>query len=317
MQVLRDPVSRGIAPVTYRRITTLALVSLALIIVSGGAVRLTGSGLGCSDWPSCTQDRFVADLDYHQMVEFVNRVFTGAVSILVIIAVLGSVWRRPRRRDLTRWSLGLVAGVLAQIVLGGLVVIFDLTPWLVIAHFVVSMVLVWNAVILRNRAGYERGFDQPMVAPSTVWLGRALVAAAVVVVLSGTIVTGAGPHGGDENVARLPFLIHTVARVHGSLVMAFLALTLFVGWQLVASDAATAIRRRYTVLLAVLVAQAGIGYAQYFTGVPVLLVGLHIAGTTALLIATLTFYLGLFATREAPVPALVEHDALPAMAVAP
>ena len=156
-----------------------------------------------------------------------------------------------------------------------------------------------------------------MVSTGMVGLGHTLVVAAIVVVLSGTIVTGSGPHGGDENVARLPFLIHTVARVHGALVMTFVALTLFVGWRLIVSGAPVSIRRRYTILLAVLVAQVAVGYAQYFTGVPVLLVGLHIAGATALWIATLTFHLGLFATREAPAPIVAERDVLPAMAVAP
>jgi cytochrome c oxidase assembly protein subunit 15 len=298
-------IRRGIAPVTYRRITTLALASLAMIIVTGAAVRLTGSGLGCSDWPRCSQDRFVAEFDYHPMVEFMNRLFTGAVSVFVVLAVLGSLVRRPRRRDLTWWSLGLVAGVVGQIVLGGLVVLFDLSPWLVIAHFVLSMVLVWNGVVLRNRAGHDGAAAPPMVSPLVLWLGRGLVALAVAVVLSGTLVTGSGPHGGDENVDRLPFLIHTVARVHGVLVMSLLALTLLVGRKVFTDHAPAAVRHRYVTLLVVLVLQGAIGYTQYFTGVPVLLVGLHVAGATALWMAVLSFHLGLFAWRSEPVPVRV------------
>jgi cytochrome c oxidase assembly protein subunit 15 len=280
-------------------------VSLAMIIVTGAAVRLTGSGLGCSDWPRCSQDKFVADLDYHPMIEFLNRLFTGAVSIFVVLAVLGSLVRRPRRRDLTWWSLGLVAGVVGQIVLGGLVVLFELSPWLVIAHFVPSMILVWNGVVLRTKAGHDGSPAPAMVAPSLVWLGRAMVVFTIAVVLSGTLVTGSGPHGGDENVERLPFLIHTVARVHGVLVMSLLALTLVVGRKLFTDHASAAIRNRYITVLAVLVAQGAIGYTQYFTGVPVLLVGLHIAGATALWIAMLWFHFGLFAWRPEVVPARI------------
>jgi heme a synthase len=300
MPSVRRILTRRIAPPTYRRITTVALLFLAVIVVSGAAVRLTGSGLGCSDWPKCHQDRFVSAGQYHDTIEFVNRTFTGVVSAAVALAVLGSLRRDPRRRDLTAWSVGLVAGVVGQIVLGGLVVIFDLSPWLVIGHFVLSMVLVWNAVVLRNRAGHDGVAAPPLVERRSVLLGRALVAAAVVVVLSGTVVTGAGPHGGDEEVERLPFLVHTVARVHGSIVMAFLALVLAVGWVLHRDGAPAVVWRRYTTLLVVLVAQAGVGYTQYFTDVPPLLVGIHVAGATALWVSVLAFHLGLFAWRTEP-----------------
>src|ERR671929_88312 len=117
-----------ISPAGYRRITFLALVALGFIVVTGGAVRVTGSGLGCPDWPTCARGRVVAPLEYHAMIEFVNRTVTGAVSVAVALAVLGSLLRTPRRPDLTRWSLGLVAGVVAQILLGGLTVLLELTP---------------------------------------------------------------------------------------------------------------------------------------------------------------------------------------------
>jgi heme a synthase len=289
--------SRRLSPVTYRRITTLALASLAVIVVSGAAVRLTGSGLGCSDWPKCHEDKFVSDGQYHDTIEFVNRMFTGVVSVAVALAVLGSLRRDPRRADLTAWSIGLVAGVIGQIVLGGLVVIFELSPWLVIGHFLLSMVLVWNAVVLRERAGHDGQPARARVSPQSVTYGRVLVGAAVVALLSGTIVTGSGPHGGDEEVERLPFLVHTVARVHGVIVMSFLLLVIGAGLALHRGGAPTAVWRRYTTLLVVLVAQAAVGYTQYFTDVPPLLVGIHVAGATAMWIAVLSYHLGLFAWR--------------------
>ncbi|HEX7095495.1 MAG TPA: COX15/CtaA family protein [Acidimicrobiales bacterium] len=301
--------TRQLAPSTYRRITTLALASLAIIVVTGAAVRLTGSGLGCSDWPGCHEDRFVPEGEFHESVEYLNRMFTGAVSVAVILAVLGSRWRRPYRRDLARWSWGLVAGVVGQIVLGGLVVIFELSPWLVIGHFVLSIVLVWNAVVLRHRAGHDGRGGIPVVSPRTLQLGRVLVLGATAAVLTGTLVTGSGPHGGDEEVERLPFLIHTVVRVHGVTVMVLLALVLLAGWWMHRDGATRAIWRRYQVLLAVLVAQAGVGYAQYFTDVPPLLVGIHVAGATAVWISVLSFHLGLFAWRPEPSSATTEARA--------
>ena len=142
-----------LSPDTYRRICAIALGLLATIVVTGAAVRLTGSGLGCSDWPTCEQDRFVPEAEFHGWVEFGNRLVTGLVSGAVVLAVLGSLVRTPRRPDLVAWSWGLVAGVVAQILLGGIVVLSHLNPWLVLGHFALSMVLVWNAVVLYHRAG--------------------------------------------------------------------------------------------------------------------------------------------------------------------
>jgi cytochrome c oxidase assembly protein subunit 15 len=298
----RSLLSRRIAPATYRRITTVALASLAVIVVTGAAVRLTGSGLGCTDWPKCHDDAFVSEGQYHDTIEFVNRLFTGFVSVAVALAVLGSLRRDRRRRDLTLWSVGLVAGVVGQIVLGGLVVIFELSPWLVIGHFVLSMVLVWNAVVLRERAGHDGSPAPPLVSTRSVLLGRVLVGAAIAAILSGTIVTGSGPHGGDEDVERLPFLVHSVARVHGTIVMTFLALVITAGVLLHREGAPAGVWRRLTVLLVVLVAQAGVGYAQYFTDVPPLLVGIHVTGATLLWISVLSYHLGLFAWRPEVVP---------------
>jgi cytochrome c oxidase assembly protein subunit 15 len=288
-----------LAPAAYRRITLVALLALAFIVVTGGAVRLTGSGLGCPDWPTCEQNQLVAPLEYHAMVEFVNRTVTGIVSIAVILAVLGSLIRVPRRTDLIWLSAGLVAGVIGQIVLGGLTVLFHLWPPLVMGHFVLSMVLICNAVVLHKRAGQDAGPARALVPPRQVWLGRATVAMAAVVVLTGTVVTAAGPHGGDEDVDRLPVAIPDVARIHGVSVMAFLALVVTSMVLLHRVGASAAIMRRAETLLLVLVAQAAIGYTQYFTDVPALLVGFHIAGATAVWIATLWFHLGLSSSSPA------------------
>ena len=144
-----------LSPTAYRRITFVAAVLLAVIIVTGGAVRLTGSGLGCPAWPNCDAGHLTprSASDVNAMVEFLNRVFTGSVSIAVGIAVIGALLRIPRRRDLIWLSLGLVAGFFAQAVLGGLTVLFQLQPQFVMAHFLLSLALLANAIVLHHRAG--------------------------------------------------------------------------------------------------------------------------------------------------------------------
>ncbi|HVM07133.1 MAG TPA: COX15/CtaA family protein [Acidimicrobiales bacterium] len=285
----------ALSPRTYARVTLVALIALAAIVVTGAGVRLTGSGLGCPDWPTCAEGRLVAPLEYHAMVEFLNRTVTGLVSLAVMLAVLGSLIRRPRRRDLTWLSLGLVAGVLGQIVLGGLVVLFHLWPPLVMGHFVLSMILLLNAAVLHHRASQPDGAVMTLaVAPEHASIGRVLVVAASIVILLGTVVTGSGPHAGShdgELVERLPFELETVARLHGISVLIFLGLTLFLLRSLRASGAAPIVLRRATALLVVIVAQGAIGYSQYFLGVPAGLVALHIAGSIAVWLATLELVL--------------------------
>jgi len=280
-----------LAPPAYRRVTLFALLALTFIVVTGAAVRLTGSGLGCPDWPTCAENRIVAPWEYHAMVEFVNRTITGLVSVAVMLAVLGSLVRRPRRKDLLWLSVGLVAGVLGQIVLGGLTVLFELKPGFVMAHFLLSMVLLANAVVLHHRAGRPAGPTRPAVGDDLLALGRLAVAAGALAIFLGTIVTSSGPHGGDEDAERLPFLLPDVTRLHGIAVMLFLAVTLVTLWRLRRSGVDPRILRRSEVLLAVVVAQGALGYIQYFTGVPALLVGFHVAGATAVWVAVLRLHL--------------------------
>ena len=289
----------SVSPSTYRRITLLAAMAVAVIIVTGGAVRLTGSGLGCPDWPNCARGRLIAPGEYHAMVEDVNRLFTGLVSVAVIVAALGSLRRVPRRRDLSWLSAGLVIGVLAQIALGGLTVLHGLAPPFVMAHFLLSMLLLADAVVLHHRAGLADGATRsiPMVEPELARMGWLVVAATAMVVFLGTVVTSSGPHGGDARARRLSFSLHDVARVHGAAVMLLLGLVIVMAWRLWAGQAPAPVLRRAEALLAVLAAQTGVGYLQYFTGVPALLVGVHIAGAAAVWVTALRLQLGLSAPQ--------------------
>jgi cytochrome c oxidase assembly protein subunit 15 len=290
-----------LSPKAYQRVTLGAAILLAIIIVTGGAVRLTDSGLGCPSWPNCSAGRLTphSASDSHALVEFVNRVFTGLVSIAVILAVLGSVVRQPRRRDLVWLSVGLVVGVFAQAVLGGLTVLFDLKPGFVMAHFLLSIVLLTNAIVLYRRAGQPDGptVGRTIVSRRIVAMSRVLVLLSAAVLVTGTIVTGAGPHSGGgrtDNVTRFDLKISEVARVHGTTVMVFLALVLVTLYLVLRDRAPTSVQNRLTLLLVVLLAQAGVGYAQYFNDIPALLVGIHIAGATAVWSAAVVFALGCF-----------------------
>ena len=284
-----------LSPRAYQRVTALALFALVAIVVTGAAVRLTGSGLGCSDWPRCEENSFVAPLEYHAMVEWLNRLFTGLVSVAVIAAVLGSFARVPRRPDLTWWSLGLVAGVLGNAVLGGITVLTHLTPPIVAAHFLLSVYLVWNAVLLHDRAGHDGSAGLPLVAVRIRTLGRALVVVAGVVLVTGTVVTGTGPHGGDESVERLGFDITEVVRVHSLAAWAFLGLAVWTLAELRRTGTPRQVDRRAKVLVGAIVAQGTLGYTQYLTGVPPWLVLAHVLGSVLVWIAALRFDLGLVA----------------------
>jgi cytochrome c oxidase assembly protein subunit 15 len=289
--VLRLP---RLSPRAYGRITLLVLFAVGFIIVTGASVRLTGSGLGCSEWPTCEKGQLVAELEAHQMIEFGNRLITGVVSVAVILAVLGSLVRDPRRRDLTWWSLGLVAGIMAQAVLGGISVKMELAPAFISAHFLLSIVLVWNAMVLHNRANQPEGHPVAAVGPFEVRTGRLLVALACLVLVTGTLVTGTGPHSGDERSHRYDFAsIADVVRVHSSTVWVFLAVALFLVWRLTRTGSRD-IEQRARLLVAAIIFQGALGYAQYASGVPPYLVIVHVLGSVLVFIATLHLYFGLF-----------------------
>ena len=291
------------SPERYRTLVFAALVSLAAIIVTGAAVRLTGSGLGCTDWPTCEEGQLVSEFSFHPVIEFGNRVVTGFVALAVVIAVLGSLARIPRRRDLTWLSVGLVVGVIAQIVLGAVVTKTELDPRIVGGHFLVSMVLLWNAVVLHHRAGLP---DDPTMRSSvgegSLRRASAVMAlAATVVLVVGTFVTGSGPHSGSTDevlpngetvavpVERLPFALQDITRIHSAMVWVLLAATIATMYLLVRQNIGGDHQRRGQRVLAIIVAQGAVGYLQYALDVPVGLVGLHIVGAVALWWSVVSF----------------------------
>lgn len=267
---------------TFRAVVGTALGSLSVIIFTGALVRLTGSGLGCADWPRCNATKFVDVSSGHTLIEQANRLFTGVVSMSVIAAVLLAHFRKPLRRDLVLLAWGLVLGVLAQIIIGGIVVLTGLNPYANMAHFLVSLVLAANAFVLFRRSGSEPSTYFRTGNTSLVSAIRMVVCSSALALVTGTVVTATGPHAGDEDAVRFGFALISVVRVHSVSVLITIALIVFLGVRAgkVQSDANT--RDAIQALLFAAVFQGAVGYAQYFTGVPVALVAVHIAGATAL-----------------------------------
>ena len=300
-----------VSPRAFETVATAAVWALVLTIVSGAAVRLSGSGLGCPDWPNCTATHVVAPLQVHAWIEFGNRLINAAVSIAAIGAFAAALRRRPRRRDLSLLSAGLMVGLFAEIALGALVVEAKLSPALVSAHFLLGLLFLANAVVLRYRAAVPDAAltirPVPLVERSSVALSRLMLAATAVVVTLGTVVTSTGPHGGDPSAPRFRFSLHSVAQLHGTSVELFLLVTVIALWNLGRAGAPRVVIRRAQILLGALVLQAAVGYAQYVDGDPVALVAVHVAGATAVVITVIRYHVSLWARPE---PAVVPTNNL-------
>ena len=294
-----------VSPLAFERIASAAVWALVLTIISGAAVRLTGSGLGCPDWPNCTATHVVAPWQLHAWVEFGNRLVNAAVSIAAIGALAAALLRRPRRRDLTWLSTGLTFGLFAEVALGAVLVKEKLAPALVSVHFLLGLLFLADAVVLHHRAGIpdSLGNTEPvaLVGRPDVVLSRLMLVATAVVAILGTIVTSTGPHGGDPSAPRFHFSLHTVAQIHGTAVEAFLFITVATLWNLARTGAPRSVIRRGQILLGALAAQAAVGYAQYLNRDPVALVALHVAGASIVVLTVIRYYLGLW-TRPEPSP---------------
>jgi cytochrome c oxidase assembly protein subunit 15 len=274
-----------------RRTALASVIANVGIVITGGAVRLTGSGLGCPTWPRCTDDSFVPNeaTSYHVLIEFGNRMLGGVVGVIAIAGLVLALRQRPRRPRQVLLAALTFAGVASQGVLGGITVHMDLNPWIVAAHFMLSIPTIAAAYAFwmstRDPARLAAG---AWPAPGAVrHLGWAIVAASVLVLALGTVVTGSGPHAGDADVPRTGFDPETVAQLHADAVFLLIGLSLALWFVLRAVNAPSVPRRAAVALILVELAQGVIGYVQYFTGVPALLVGLHMAGACALWLAAL------------------------------
>jgi heme a synthase len=288
------PEPRWPAARRWTRAVLLAnLVAQIGIVVTGGAVRLTGSGLGCSTWPQCEPGSFTPVVHeattWHPFIEFGNRTLTGVVGVVAIAVALLVVTDTRRARPYRRLGLVPLVGVVLQALIGGATVLLHLDPAVVGVHMLVSLGLVAVSTVLLYRSAEGDARRRWLVPPRVRATGQALVAVAVALLALGVVVTGSGPHGGDEEVAyRFAVDPVLVAKMHAAAVWAFVAVlvTLLVG--LARGAAPARARRSAAVLLAVTLAQGLIGYVQYFTGLPEVLVGVHMLGA-ALLTASLAW----------------------------
>ena len=268
-----------------RRALYGALLTLqAGLVLTGGAVRLTGSGLGCPTWPECTAGSYTpvphqAEGQLHAWIEFGNRLLTFAL-IAVALAVLAHVLI-TKRRDLRLLAFGQVLGILGQGVLGGITVLTNLHPLPVAGHLLLSIILIAGAASIydRRNSTVERVKAAEQLTAS---LSQAHIYLSFAVIVLGTLVTGSGPHAGDLKARRFGFDIRTVAWIHADAVIALLGLTLAL---YIAARANQIHRRRIAIFAIIALAQGAIGYIQYFTGIPEIIVAAHLLGATLVWIA--------------------------------
>ncbi|GHH25488.1 COX15/CtaA family protein [Streptomyces rubradiris] len=290
-------------PRTVRRAALAALVMSVVIVVTGGAVRLTGSGLGCPTWPTCTDDSLTTTraMGFHGIIEFGNRMLTYVLCAAVGWAIIAARSEKPWRRGLTRLGWAQFWVVMGNAVLGGIVVLVGLNPYTVAAHFLLSTALIAIATVMwqRTREGDEA--PRPLVGKAVAQLVWFLVAASALLIAVGTVVTGAGPHAGDSSeVERIPIDWETVSKLHAVLAWIVVTLTFALWFVLKAVDAPKGPLARTRELFVILLCQGAIGYVQYFTHLPEVLVAAHMLGSTVMWIWVLRVLLALRERPEAP-----------------
>lgn len=287
----------AITPAVFRWFAYAAFLSMIIIVLSGAAVRLTGSGLGCPDWPTCFHHQIAGSWRIHPLIEYANRMVTVTLVVLTGLTFVASLLRTPRRRDLTFLAGLLILGVIGDAILGAFVVYSKLNPWLVSTHMLLSLAMVVASAILYHRSKYQYGpgTRSEVRSPQFRLVARWLWLPFIVLLFTGTITTGSGPHAGSSmgqlTARRLPFAFANAAWVHS------VAATLFVGivvgifvavWH---SQAPMALQKGVRRLVIIAAVQGLIGVTQYLTHVPALLVEFHVAGAVSLTIGVTQFHL--------------------------
>ncbi|BAL86844.1 putative cytochrome oxidase assembly protein [Actinoplanes missouriensis 431] len=287
-----------------RPLALASLVANAGLIVTGAAVRLTGSGLGCPTWPKCTDDSYTttAEMGVHGVIEFGNRLLTFVLVALAFATFFAALVSRPRRKSLIILSIAVALGVPGQGVVGGITVLTKLNPWVVGLHFILSIALIAGCYALWRRVDEGDGRPVPLV-PTPIrhlaWI-TALVSFAVIAV--GVVVTGSGPHAGDQGAKRNGLDPAAISQVHADLVFLLIGLSVALWFALRALNAPPATIRAAGVLIAVEFGQGIIGFVQYFTHLPVILVAAHMLGAAVTWTATLAVLWSLRTRPELPRP---------------
>lgn len=273
------------------------LISQAAIVVTGGAVRLTGSGLGCPTWPECTPGSYFpvenqVEGVFHSWIEFGNRLLTFVLVLFALATVIAVV--RSGRKDLRILAAGQFLGIFGQGVLGGITVLTNLNPLTVAAHFLLSIILIAGATSLYSRR--KRASVKTQVSAGLNRYSKFHILWAALVIALGTIVTAVGPHAGDRDVPRLDLKIQEITRIHS---ISVYVLILFSVAYYMRKEISALTKRRLRIFFGISLAQGVLGYIQYFLGVPELLVGLHILGSTLVWIAAWQIWLSVqFKNKE-------------------
>nr|WP_308129504.1 COX15/CtaA family protein [Actinoplanes polyasparticus] len=285
-----------------RPLALASLVANVALVVTGAAVRLTGSGLGCPTWPRCTDSSYTttAEMGVHGVIEFGNRMLTFALGIIAVACVIAALLEKPRRRSRVLLSVAVLFYIPLQAVVGGITVLTDLNPWVVGIHFLISIVIIAFAYALWRRAAEGDGQPVPLVPRPINHLVWILSAVSAAVIALGVVVTGSGPHAGDEDAKRNGLDPATVSQAHADVVFLLIGLTVALVFALRAVKAPAATVRAAVVLLVVELAQGLIGFVQYFTHLPVLLVGAHMLGAALVWTSTLAVIWSLRARPDVP-----------------
>jgi heme a synthase len=263
-----------------RPLALASLIANIALIVTGGAVRLTGSGLGCPTWPKCTDASYTTTeaMGVHGVIEFGNRLLNFVLIAVALGCVFEAFRLRPRRWPLIVLSLGVLAYIPVQAVVGGITVLTELNPWVVGVHFLASIGLITVAYALWRRTAEGDRAPRLLVSPPLRQLGALTAIAGAAVIAVGVVVTGSGPHAGDEHAKRTGLDPAAVAQAHADLVFLLIGLTVALVLALRATHAPAAAVRAAVVLLAIEFGQGVIGFVQYFTHLPIVLVGVHLLG---------------------------------------
>jgi cytochrome c oxidase assembly protein subunit 15 len=286
-----------VKPTTFRWFALAAFISMLLIIATGAAVRLTGSGLGCPDWPTCYKGQLTGSLSFHPLLEYANRMVTVLLVGVTMVTFVAAWLRAPRRKDLIVFSLLLVVGVMLEAVLGAVVVYTKLNPWLVSSHLLLSLGMVVLAAILYHRAKYlyGKGMRADVRDPQMKRVARLLWLPFIAVVVAGTITTGSGPHAGSSRgqmrARRLPFALSDATIVHAALVTVFILIVVAIYFVLRRQGAPTKAQRGVLRLLLIGSLQGLVGVVQYFTHLPVGLVEIHVCLAASVTIGVTQFNL--------------------------
>jgi cytochrome c oxidase assembly protein subunit 15 len=288
---------RSVSATAFRWFAFTSFLSMILIVLSGAAVRLTGSGLGCPDWPTCFHGRVTGSWSIHPLIEYGNRMITALLIVVTAVTFLAALFRQPRRHDLIVLSGMLIVGIIADAILGAFVVYSKLNPWLVSLHLLLSLGMVVIGAVLYHHSKYiyGPGARSDVRDPHFRTIARLLWIPFVILVITGTGATGSGPHSGATQgqvvAKRLPFAFSSAVWVHSVAALFFIGLVvglLFTIWQ---TSAPRALQLGVRRLVMIALVQAAIGVTQYLTHVPVVLVELHIAGAVSLTIGVTQFHL--------------------------